>query len=281
MEKITPAGSLASRPRNRRRSRHSDHRPVLRQTTRSATPSLKRFCAFPASWKCWPRARTRSASNCAAACRSTCACFRRTPSAQPCNTSPAPRTTTSRLRQRALKMGYTLNEYGLVAPGRRTSASPARPKKKSTKLEARLHSARRCARTAAKSKLAPKHKLPHLITIKDIRGDVHMHTVETDGKCTIEEMAAGSARTRLQVHRHHRPLQEPGLRQRTRRQARRRAHRAHSRGQRADRWHHDLGRHRSRHPGRRRTRPLRLGAGADGRGHRQRALRTSTRNRSR
>ncbi|HLY98204.1 MAG TPA: PHP domain-containing protein, partial [Candidatus Angelobacter sp.] len=31
--------------------------------------------------------------------------------------------------------------------------------------------------------------LPELITEADLQGDVHMHTVETDGKCTIEEMA--------------------------------------------------------------------------------------------
>ena len=36
---------------------------------------------------------------------------------------------------------------------------------------------------------AEKHELPDLITLKDIRGEVHMHTVETDGKNTIEEMA--------------------------------------------------------------------------------------------
>jgi DNA polymerase (family 10) len=35
---------------------------------------------------------------------------------------------------------------------------------------------------------AEEGKLPHLITLEDIKGDVHMHTVETDGKCTIEEM---------------------------------------------------------------------------------------------
>src|SRR5262249_47463221 len=36
---------------------------------------------------------------------------------------------------------------------------------------------------------AAAHQLPQLIEQKDIRGDVHMHTVETDGKCTIKEMA--------------------------------------------------------------------------------------------
>ena len=36
---------------------------------------------------------------------------------------------------------------------------------------------------------AQKHALPQLITQADLQGDVHMHTVETDGKNTIEEMA--------------------------------------------------------------------------------------------
>src|SRR5258708_23557250 len=37
--------------------------------------------------------------------------------------------------------------------------------------------------------LAQNHALPQLITQEDICGDVRMHTVETDGKNTIEEMA--------------------------------------------------------------------------------------------
>src|SRR5208282_4616871 len=36
---------------------------------------------------------------------------------------------------------------------------------------------------------AAGHTLPVLIELADIRGDVHMHTVETDGRNTIEEMA--------------------------------------------------------------------------------------------
>jgi DNA polymerase (family 10) len=36
---------------------------------------------------------------------------------------------------------------------------------------------------------AERHALPNLIAEKDLQGDVHMHTVETDGRCTIEEMA--------------------------------------------------------------------------------------------
>src|SRR5947208_12860255 len=37
--------------------------------------------------------------------------------------------------------------------------------------------------------LAAAHKLPALIEQRDLQGDIHMHTVETDGRNTIEEMA--------------------------------------------------------------------------------------------
>jgi len=36
---------------------------------------------------------------------------------------------------------------------------------------------------------ADKHTLPNLLALEDLQGDVHMHTVETDGRNTIEEMA--------------------------------------------------------------------------------------------
>jgi DNA polymerase (family 10) len=38
-------------------------------------------------------------------------------------------------------------------------------------------------------KLALEHRIPNLIELKDIRGDMHTHTKETDGANTIEEMA--------------------------------------------------------------------------------------------
>jgi DNA polymerase (family 10) len=35
-------------------------------------------------------------------------------------------------------------------------------------------------------------RLPKLITLADIKGDLHAHTTETDGRATLEEMAAGA-----------------------------------------------------------------------------------------
>jgi DNA polymerase (family 10) len=92
------------------------------------------------------------------------------------------------LRQRALKMGLTLNEYGLAKldggeiVARRTEEEiyealglawiPPELRENSGEIEA-----------------AAARKLPKLIEPSDIRGDLHMHTTETDGRATLEEMA--------------------------------------------------------------------------------------------
>ena len=92
------------------------------------------------------------------------------------------------LRQRALKMGYTLNEYGLTRLKDNKSVAG--------KTEEDIYHALKLdwispelRENTGEIEAAEQHNLPELITIKDIRGEVHMHTVETDGKNTIEEMA--------------------------------------------------------------------------------------------
>jgi len=95
------------------------------------------------------------------------------------------------LRQRALKMGFTLNEYGLfrLDNNKRVASATEDEIYGKLKLDCIPPELREdCGEIEA----AAEHKLPALITIKDIRGEVHMHTVETDGKNTIEEMAAAA-----------------------------------------------------------------------------------------
>ena len=92
------------------------------------------------------------------------------------------------LRQRALKMGYTLSEYSLA------ELETEKPVAGSTEEEiyARLkldYVPPEMRENLGEIDLAAAHKLPQLITAADLRGDVHMHTVETDGRNTIEEMA--------------------------------------------------------------------------------------------
>ena len=95
------------------------------------------------------------------------------------------------LRQRALKMGFTLSEYGLfrLDDNQRVAGATEDEIYGALKLDCIPPELREnCGEIEA----AAKHQLPHLITVDDIRGEVHMHTVETDGKCTIDEMAAAA-----------------------------------------------------------------------------------------
>jgi DNA polymerase (family 10) len=92
------------------------------------------------------------------------------------------------LRQRALRMGYTLNEYGLV----RIEDNQRVASKTEEEIYKKLGLAfipPELRENCGELELAEKGELPDLITEADLQGDVHMHTVETDGKCTIEEMA--------------------------------------------------------------------------------------------
>ncbi len=92
------------------------------------------------------------------------------------------------LRQRALKMGFTLNEYSL--------ATVEDEKPVAGKTEEEIYAKLKLdfippemRENLGEIEAAANHALPALIELSDIRGDVHMHTVETDGRNTIEEMA--------------------------------------------------------------------------------------------
>ncbi len=92
------------------------------------------------------------------------------------------------LRQRALKLGYTLSEYGLFTLENNQRVAGTTEDEIYGKLgldwippELREN--------CGEIEVAAKHALPKLVELGDIRGEVHMHTVETDGRCTIDEMA--------------------------------------------------------------------------------------------
>ena len=95
------------------------------------------------------------------------------------------------LRQRALKMGYTLSEYSL--------ADLDTEKPVAGKTEEEIYATLKLdyippelRENLGEIDAAVAHTLPDLITQADLQGDVHMHTVETDGRNTIEQMAAAA-----------------------------------------------------------------------------------------
>lgn len=97
------------------------------------------------------------------------------------------------LRQRALKMGLTLNEYGLfkLDTNERVAAATEEQIYEALGLDWIPPELRE---NGGEIEAAAEHRLPVLIETRDMRGDLHMHTTETDGRATLEEMAA-EART--------------------------------------------------------------------------------------
>jgi DNA polymerase (family X) len=92
------------------------------------------------------------------------------------------------LRGRANSMGYTLNEYALTTlKGGKNVASRTEEeiyaKLKLPYIEPELRE------NTGEFAAAEAGKLPKLITLADLRGDLQMHTTASDGKHSIEQMA--------------------------------------------------------------------------------------------
>jgi len=92
------------------------------------------------------------------------------------------------LRQRALKMGYTLSEWALARLEDESIVAAA--------TEEEIYAALgmdwmppEMRENLGEIEAAARRDLPQLIDADDLKGDVHMHTTETDGHNTIAEMA--------------------------------------------------------------------------------------------
>lgn len=92
------------------------------------------------------------------------------------------------LRTRAVNRKLSLNEYGLFAEGTEKSIASA--------TEEEIYEALGLAwvppemrENAGELEAAEARTLPSLVALSDIRGDLHMHTRESDGRGTLEEMA--------------------------------------------------------------------------------------------
>jgi DNA polymerase (family X) len=92
------------------------------------------------------------------------------------------------LRGRANKMGLTLNEYALA------TLKGERPVARSTEEEiyAKLdldYIPPELRENTGEIDAAAEHRLPRLVELADIRGDLQMHTTASDGRNSIEDMA--------------------------------------------------------------------------------------------
>ncbi len=95
------------------------------------------------------------------------------------------------LRGRANKMGFTLNEYALsTLKGERPVAG-----KSEEEIYAKLkldYIPPELRENTGEIEAAAEHRLPKLLSAGELRGDLQMHTTASDGKNSIEEMAAAA-----------------------------------------------------------------------------------------
>jgi DNA polymerase (family 10) len=92
------------------------------------------------------------------------------------------------LRQRALKLGYTLSEWALARLSDDSTVAAA--------TEEEIYAALgmdwmppEMRENLGEIDRAVEHTLPRIVALDDIRGDVHMHTTASDGRNSIREMA--------------------------------------------------------------------------------------------
>lgn len=95
------------------------------------------------------------------------------------------------LRAIANDHGWKLNEYGLFSGERRIAGATEEEIYKKLKL---AYIAPEMREDRGEIALAQKNLLPDLVTLDDIRGDLHVHSNWTDGTVPIAEMAAAAKR---------------------------------------------------------------------------------------
>jgi DNA polymerase (family 10) len=96
------------------------------------------------------------------------------------------------LRQRAIKRGLTLSEYALLRLEDNTIVAAATEEEIYNALELD-YIPPELRENSGELEAAAARSLPRLITLADIRGDLHMHTEATDGRDTIRQMAEAAA----------------------------------------------------------------------------------------
>jgi DNA polymerase (family 10) len=96
------------------------------------------------------------------------------------------------LRTAAVKRGFKVSEYGVVDPDGVTHACAA--EEQVYELLGMQFVPPELRENRGEIEAARDGRLPELLRLADIRGDLHMHTVASDGRFTIEQMAeAGRA----------------------------------------------------------------------------------------
>ncbi|HEX8777561.1 MAG TPA: PHP domain-containing protein, partial [Rhodanobacter sp.] len=98
------------------------------------------------------------------------------------------------LRRIAQKRGLKINEYGVYRGTRRIAGETEASVYATLELPCMPPELRE---NRGELEAAAKHRLPALIELRDLRGDLHVHTDASDGHASLAEMAAAARRAGL------------------------------------------------------------------------------------
>ena len=119
------------------------------------------------------------------------------------------------LREAAVKRGLHVSEYGILDDVTGETLRCATEQEVYAALGyAYVEPELREGRGELAAALDGGGGLPRLITLEDLKGELHCHTTASDGKAEIEDMAYAALELGLRVPRDHRPLRHARLRRR-------------------------------------------------------------------
>ncbi len=99
------------------------------------------------------------------------------------------------VRTIAVNKGYKLNEYGLF--DRNEKIIPTKNEEAIYEKLGMQYMPPEMREARGEVKLAQAHKIPKLVEVNDVKGDMHTHTKDSDGANTIEEMADAAIKAKL------------------------------------------------------------------------------------
>jgi DNA polymerase (family 10) len=109
------------------------------------------------------------------------------------------------IRKIAVRKKYKINEYGIFKGSKQIAGNSEKEIYQRIGLD---YIEPEMREDRGEIELAMQHKLPRLINLKNIRGDLHCHTKATDGNASIEQMADKAAQLGYEYiaitdHSHH------------------------------------------------------------------------------
>ncbi len=100
------------------------------------------------------------------------------------------------VRTIAVNKGYKLNEYGLF--DRKERIIPTKDEEAIYEKLGMQYMPPEMREARGEVKLAQAHKIPVLVEVKDVKGDMHTHTNDSDGANSIDEMAEAAIKATLE-----------------------------------------------------------------------------------